>query len=202
MSYLDCVVYAFLSPSGFLVTHLLLIFYARSESLRLFPPVPWIFRTAVKDGHVDGVFVPKGTWIYIPVRILISPKFPNSRVHRSALLTCSLQSGVSTRKSLSIPYICSSEGLMFSQVPTWALALVAWVLWPYVFYLHFRYWTQFVHWKDDGNRRDESHHIVSLPWPWHLSLLTDFFSHLVANFEFKPAYEGQEDQPTAGLTMS
>ncbi|KAH7927163.1 cytochrome P450 [Leucogyrophana mollusca] len=39
------------------------------ESLRLFPPLPQTVRQAAKDTEVDGIFVPKGTLIYVPVRV-------------------------------------------------------------------------------------------------------------------------------------
>lgn len=38
------------------------------ESLRVYPPVPMTFREAAKSDYIDGVFVPKGTYFYIPVR--------------------------------------------------------------------------------------------------------------------------------------
>src|SRR5688572_5527065 len=37
------------------------------ESLRVMPPVPQTARIAAQTGYVDGVLVPKGTLIYIPV---------------------------------------------------------------------------------------------------------------------------------------
>lgn len=40
----------------------------RMEGLRLFPPVPMTFRQAAKTDYIDGVLVPKGTLLYIPVR--------------------------------------------------------------------------------------------------------------------------------------
>ncbi|KAK0443842.1 cytochrome P450 [Armillaria borealis] len=39
-----------------------------NESLRLFPPIPMTFRKSMKDDHLDGKFVPKGTLIYVPIR--------------------------------------------------------------------------------------------------------------------------------------
>jgi cytochrome P450 len=40
------------------------------EALRLFPPIPTSFRQAAEDDWVDGVFVPKGTLLYIGIRVL------------------------------------------------------------------------------------------------------------------------------------
>ncbi|KAA1472366.1 cytochrome P450 [Dentipellis sp. KUC8613] len=40
------------------------------ESLRLLPPVPMTFRIAAKSDWVDGVWVPKGTLFYIPIRVV------------------------------------------------------------------------------------------------------------------------------------
>ncbi|KAH7927161.1 cytochrome P450 [Leucogyrophana mollusca] len=40
------------------------------ESLRLYPPLPMTIRKAGKDTEVDGVFVPKDTLIYVPIRVL------------------------------------------------------------------------------------------------------------------------------------
>lgn len=37
------------------------------ESLRIMPPVPLTVRTTTKEDFVDGVHVPKGTLITIPV---------------------------------------------------------------------------------------------------------------------------------------
>lgn len=37
------------------------------ECLRLYPPIPMEFREAQKDCWVDGVFIPKGTIIYLGV---------------------------------------------------------------------------------------------------------------------------------------
>lgn len=34
------------------------------------PPVPMTFRQAAKNDYIDGVFVPKGTLLYVPVCIL------------------------------------------------------------------------------------------------------------------------------------
>ncbi|KAH7904765.1 cytochrome P450 [Hygrophoropsis aurantiaca] len=39
------------------------------ESLRLYPPLPQTVRQAAKDTEVDGIFVPKGTMIYVPIRV-------------------------------------------------------------------------------------------------------------------------------------
>ncbi|KAF9458172.1 cytochrome P450 [Collybia nuda] len=49
MSWLDCVV---------------------MESLRVLPPVPLTVRTTNKTDHIDGVLVPKGTLITIPIRVV------------------------------------------------------------------------------------------------------------------------------------
>jgi len=40
------------------------------ESLRLLPPVPMTFRQAAKADYIDGVFIPKGTLFYIPIRVV------------------------------------------------------------------------------------------------------------------------------------
>ncbi|KAG5645437.1 hypothetical protein DXG03_006261 [Asterophora parasitica] len=40
------------------------------ESLRVLPPVPMTFRSAAKTDYIDGVLVPKGTILYIPVCLL------------------------------------------------------------------------------------------------------------------------------------
>ncbi|KAH7920360.1 cytochrome P450 [Leucogyrophana mollusca] len=39
------------------------------ESLRLFSPVPMTLRKAAKNTELDGTFIPKGTLIYIPIRV-------------------------------------------------------------------------------------------------------------------------------------
>ncbi|KAG5342649.1 hypothetical protein C0989_010617 [Termitomyces sp. Mn162] len=40
------------------------------ESLRLLPPVPLTLRETTKDDYVDGILVPKGTLLTIPIRIV------------------------------------------------------------------------------------------------------------------------------------
>ncbi|KAG6831946.1 hypothetical protein H0H92_006547 [Tricholoma furcatifolium] len=40
------------------------------ESLRLLPPVPLTVRTTTQDDYVDGILVPKGTLLTIPIRIV------------------------------------------------------------------------------------------------------------------------------------
>lgn len=39
------------------------------ESLRVMPPAPVINRTAREEGVLDGIVIPKGTMLYIPVSI-------------------------------------------------------------------------------------------------------------------------------------
>jgi len=39
------------------------------ESLRLLPPVPMTIRKAAKSDWIDGIYVPKGTLFYIPIRV-------------------------------------------------------------------------------------------------------------------------------------
>ncbi|KAF9445293.1 cytochrome P450 [Macrolepiota fuliginosa MF-IS2] len=40
------------------------------ESLRVLPPVPMTFRKAAKTDYVDGVLIPEGTLLYIPIRVI------------------------------------------------------------------------------------------------------------------------------------
>ncbi|KAF9476118.1 cytochrome P450 [Pholiota conissans] len=40
------------------------------ESLRVMPPVPMTLRQAAKTDYIDGVVVPKGTFLYIPIRVI------------------------------------------------------------------------------------------------------------------------------------
>ncbi|KAJ8523234.1 hypothetical protein ONZ45_g289 [Pleurotus djamor] len=40
------------------------------EALRLFPPVPMTFRQAAKTDYIEGIEVPKGTLLYIPIRVV------------------------------------------------------------------------------------------------------------------------------------
>lgn len=41
-----------------------------NESLRVLPPVPLTIRVAEKTDYTGGVLVPKGTVIYIPIRVI------------------------------------------------------------------------------------------------------------------------------------
>ncbi|KAF9269046.1 cytochrome P450, partial [Marasmius fiardii PR-910] len=45
-----------------------------NESLRLYPPVPMSFRQAASSDVIDGIFVPKGTIFYIPIRVVNTMK--------------------------------------------------------------------------------------------------------------------------------
>jgi cytochrome P450 len=47
------------------------------ESLRVMPPVPFTVRIAKETGIVEGIIIPAGTLIYIPVR---SPHLDVSKV--------------------------------------------------------------------------------------------------------------------------
>ncbi|KIJ40525.1 hypothetical protein M422DRAFT_256491 [Sphaerobolus stellatus SS14] len=40
------------------------------ESLRLLPPVPLTFRRSAKDNSIDGNFIPKGSLLSIPIRVI------------------------------------------------------------------------------------------------------------------------------------
>ncbi|KAF8906177.1 cytochrome P450 [Mucidula mucida] len=40
------------------------------ESLRIFPPVPMTLRCANKTDYIDGTLIPKGTLLYIPIRVV------------------------------------------------------------------------------------------------------------------------------------
>jgi cytochrome P450 len=70
LEWLDCVVCASIytfphSRSG-------LFSISRNESLRVLPPVPQTVRVAEKTDYIEGVLVPKGTMILIPVRLSTS----------------------------------------------------------------------------------------------------------------------------------
>ena len=40
------------------------------ESLRVYPPVPMTIRKAGKDSTVEGVHLPAGTLLYVPIRVI------------------------------------------------------------------------------------------------------------------------------------
>ncbi|KAL0571358.1 hypothetical protein V5O48_008331 [Marasmius crinis-equi] len=40
------------------------------ESLRVMPPVPLTVRKAAKTDYVEGILVPKGTLLWIPIRVV------------------------------------------------------------------------------------------------------------------------------------
>jgi len=40
------------------------------EALRLYPPVPITLRKATKTDYIDGILVPKGTLLHIPIRVI------------------------------------------------------------------------------------------------------------------------------------
>jgi cytochrome P450 len=41
------------------------------ESLRVIPPVPLTVRTTAREDYIDGVRIPMGTIVVVPVRNLI-----------------------------------------------------------------------------------------------------------------------------------
>jgi len=76
---------------------------SRMESLRVLPPVPMTFRKTGKADYLDGVYVPEGTVLYIPVRFFLSFKFhPYWRCFRFALLIRGRRSGVRMQKNFAL----------------------------------------------------------------------------------------------------
>lgn len=82
----------------------------RMESLRVMPPVPMTIRQAAKSNWIEGHWVRKGTYFYIPVSLYTpSPHQPSAalihacyRSHRSASSTPPAPSGAKTQKP-SVP---------------------------------------------------------------------------------------------------
>jgi cytochrome P450 len=41
------------------------------ESIRVMPPVPLTVRTTAREDYIEGVRIPKGTIVVVPVRICL-----------------------------------------------------------------------------------------------------------------------------------
>ncbi len=69
-------------------------------------------------------------------------------------------------------------------------------------FLPFR--TSFLYWKDHGYYRNESRVGVSgiILLLFSLMMMRFFNSSLILNFDFDPAYPGQEAKPASAITMS
>jgi len=122
------------------------------ESLRLFPPVPMTLRKARLDDYIDSVFVPKGTLLYIPIRVVNTYKgiwgedADQFRPERWLSLPETYNPAFSLLSFIAGPHACIGKTMAIIEMKA-------------------------------------------------------VLMHLIANFEFDRAYEGQEAQPTAAVTM-
>lgn len=174
------------------------------ESLRLCPPVPWLFRMATIDGHIDGVFVPKGTMIYIPVSMLLFNRGCSPFFSRSVLSTPLLIYGVLTQKS-GLTFLCQYSA--HGWFPIFRFRPERWLPLPETYDSTFSLMT-----FKAGPRACIGKQMAIIEMKAVLlrvvvfllsrCFITKFYSNLIANFEFKPSYTGQEAQPTAMITMS
>ncbi|PFH48129.1 hypothetical protein AMATHDRAFT_66232 [Amanita thiersii Skay4041] len=122
------------------------------ESLRVLPPVPMTIRTSTKSDYIGGVFAPKGTTFYIPIRVVNTYKgiwgedAEEFRPSRWLNLPKEYHSNYSMLSFIAGPHGCIGKTMAIMEMKAVLL-------------------------------------------------------HLVANFTFEPAYEGQVTQPAAAITM-
>lgn len=122
------------------------------ESLRVLPPVPITLREAARDDWVDGVFVPKGTLFYFPIRAINTwhaawgADADAFRPARWLAPPRGVNAAFSFQSFIAGPHACIGRTMAISEMKTVLAAMVA-------------------------------------------------------NFEFRPAYEGQVAKPTAAITM-
>ncbi|KAG6866189.1 hypothetical protein C0991_007739 [Blastosporella zonata] len=92
------------------------------ESLRVLPPVPMTFRSANKTDYIDGILVPKGTILYIPIRVINTWKelwgedAESFRPSRWLNLPKAYQSSSSTLSFLSGPHACIGKTLAIIEM--------------------------------------------------------------------------------------
>ncbi|KAJ7593064.1 cytochrome P450 [Mycena floridula] len=101
------------------------------ESLRLYPPVPMSFRKAAKTDYVDGVLIPEGTILYIPIRVINTWKViwgedaEEFRPSRWLNLPAAYHSTFSFLTFLAGPHACIGKTMSIIEMKAVIGALVA-----------------------------------------------------------------------------
>ncbi|KAF9074155.1 cytochrome P450 [Rhodocollybia butyracea] len=101
------------------------------ESLRVMPPVPITLRKAAKSDYVDGVFIPKGTLIWIPIRVINTWKevwgqdAEEFRPERWLNLPENYNSTFSTFSFIAGPHACIGKTMAIIEMKAVLAALIA-----------------------------------------------------------------------------
>jgi len=101
------------------------------ESLRLLPPVPMTFRKATHDDWVDGHFLPKGTLIYVPIRVVNTytgiwgPDAKEFRPGRWQNLPANYNSTYSLLSFLAGPHACIGRTMAIMEMKALIAVLIA-----------------------------------------------------------------------------
>ncbi|KIJ40533.1 hypothetical protein M422DRAFT_173588, partial [Sphaerobolus stellatus SS14] len=101
------------------------------ESLRLFPPVPLTYRQSARDDSIDGNFIPKGTLIYIPIRVINTysgiwgPDAQKFRPERWSNLPSTYNSTFSFSSFIAGPHSCIGRTMAIMEMKVIIAGLIA-----------------------------------------------------------------------------
>ncbi|KAF9441620.1 cytochrome P450 [Macrolepiota fuliginosa MF-IS2] len=101
------------------------------ESLRVLPPVPMTFRQAAKTDYIDGVLIPQGTILYIPIRVINTwaaiwgPDAEDFRPSRWLNLPKTYHSQYSLMSFIVGPHACIGKTMAIIEMKTVLASLIA-----------------------------------------------------------------------------
>jgi len=101
------------------------------ESLRVMPPVPITLRRASKSDYIDGLFVPKGTLFWIPIRTINTwqtawgDDAEEFHPERWLNLPKSYNSAFSTFSFIAGPHMCIGKTMAITEMKAVLAALIA-----------------------------------------------------------------------------
>lgn len=101
------------------------------ESLRVLPPVPMTFRKTGNADYLDGVYVPKNTILYIPIRVINTwqaiwgPDAEEFRPERWLNLPKSYHSQYSLMSFIVGPHACIGKTMAIIEMKTVLASLIA-----------------------------------------------------------------------------
>ncbi|KIJ40563.1 hypothetical protein M422DRAFT_32212 [Sphaerobolus stellatus SS14] len=101
------------------------------ESLRLLPPVPLTLRRSTRDDTVDGNFIPKGTLLYISIRVINTysgiwgPDAQEFRPERWSNLPSTYNSTFSFSSFIAGPHSCIGRTMAIMEMKAIIAGLIA-----------------------------------------------------------------------------
>ncbi|KAL9708800.1 hypothetical protein Ac2012v2_007954 [Leucoagaricus gongylophorus] len=104
--------------------------YVIMESLRVLPPVPMTFRKTGKADYLDGVYVPEGTVLYIPIRVINTwkaiwgPDAEEFRPERWIKLPESWHPQYSLMSFIAGPHACIGKTMAIIEMKTVLASLI------------------------------------------------------------------------------